>query len=360
MAVELTKTIGKRAPDGAWEVPILGDIGFFGVDGAELIRELNAVKPSAVKFLIYSPGGAVYDAIAIAGFIQDKGIECYAEIYGTCMSAATVFAALAGPKRTSIAAGSMFLVHMPYGGDQKSIDNATDWLIDLYVKSYGWSKAEARKHMEAEDGNGILWTADEAKELGVVGEVMKMSIAAHFKQKHTAMAENKNTVKVTAKVKLSTMDAIRAAMGEGAEVEVEVSADEALTAELEQAKADATAANAKVTELEAKVAEHEAGAITDAQKVSDAENAAKEAVEQVTAKDEEIKNLKAQVKALDDKQPGATRTVANNQAASVAAMPGTATDPTKEFVGNVFSQMDEVQKAKHAVEVRNRKQANKA
>ena len=108
-------TICKRAPDGAWEIPILGDIGFFGTNGEDLIRELNAVKPDKVKFIIYSPGGAVYDAIAVAGWIREKGIECYAEIYGVCASAATVFAALAGPKNTAISPGSMFLIHMPYG-----------------------------------------------------------------------------------------------------------------------------------------------------------------------------------------------------------------------------------------------------
>ncbi len=118
----------KRAPDGAWEIPILGDIGFFGTNGEDLIRELQAVKPDVVKFIIYSPGGMVYDAIAVAGWIQEKGIECYAEIYGVCASAATIFAALAGPKRTAIAPGSMFLVHMPYGGDQKAITEAQNIL----------------------------------------------------------------------------------------------------------------------------------------------------------------------------------------------------------------------------------------
>lgn len=165
-------TLGKRAPDGAWDIPLVGDVGAPGFSSEDLLRELLWAKPKAIRFIISSPGGLVYDAIAVAGWIREQGIEVYAEIYGLCMSAATVFAALAGPKRTAMAPGSMFLVHKPYGGDEKAVDNAMSFLVDLYASAYGWSKAEAKKHIEAEDGEGVLWTAAEAKKIGVVGEIM--------------------------------------------------------------------------------------------------------------------------------------------------------------------------------------------
>ncbi len=315
MPAEAIKTYGKRAPDGAWEVPVLGDIGFFGIDGADLIRELNAVKPSTVKFLIYSPGGAVYDAIAVAGYIQDKGIECYAEIFGTCMSAATVFAALAGPKRTAIAAGSMFLVHMPYGGDQKAIDNAADYLIDLYVKSYGWTKAEARKHMEADEGNGILWTADEAKELGVVSEVMKMSLAAHYKQKHTAMAEKKKT---TVTVNLNLGERVSAAFG--GQVTAEIDVDQAVADQL--AEKDTRIAQLETELAEAKKAP-EAEEVQEEVKEEVKEEAPAEPAE-VVAMRTDLAKANARVAELEAamKKPLAKATVGDNRAAGVGAAPG--------------------------------------
>lgn len=248
---EAPTVFAKRAPDGAWEIPILGDIGFFGTNGEDLIRELQAVKPETVKFIIYSPGGAVYDAIAVAGWLIEHKIKCYAEIYGVCASAATVFAAVAGPKNTAIAPGSMFLVHMPFGGDQKAIDNAADFMIDLYAKAYGWSKAEARKHMEANNGDGVLWNVKEAKTIGVVGEIMegaKVAARLHLNEQTIAMSENK--IKVEAFVKLGAADAIKAVAG-GVKAEVEIDATDeqkALKELADQATADRIAAETKAKE----------------------------------------------------------------------------------------------------------------
>lgn len=355
----IKNTFGKRAPDGAWEVSILGDIGFFGVDGAELIRELKSVNPSVVRFIIYSPGGAVYDAIAVAGWILDKGIECYAEIYGVCASAATVFAALAGPKNTAIAPGSMFLVHMPYGGDQKAIDNATDFLVDLYAKSYGWTKAEARKYMEAEEGQGIFWTASEAKKLGILSEIMEgAKVAAHYqiapveqKEKTIAMSDKKK-LKVTATVHLTTMEAARAAFSDkGTLAEVEIDMEQATAdamagkdTEIAQKDAEIEALKKKVTELEAAKPEDQTPKVEALSKEVEGVKA------EVTAKDKEIEELKAQLKA-----PVTTKTVANNTAAQIAASPNTGKDEKSEFVGQVFAQMTDVQKAQHAAKVKAKK-----
>lgn len=322
--MDVKKTLGKRAPDGAWEIPIVGEIGFFGTNGEDLIRELNAVRPDKVKFVIYSPGGAVYDAIAVAGFIRDKGIECYAEIYGVCASAATVFAALAGPKNTSIAPGSMFLIHMPFGGDQKLIDNAVDFLVGLYGSAYGWSKSEAKKHMEAEDGRGIFWTAKEAKSMGLVSEIMEgAKVAAHYNINTTAMAEEKKTITAKVKVKLTTMEAARAAFGDGTEVEVEVAPEEATAAAIEEKDARIAELEAENEALKAKAQEGEAGQEARAQLETEA-NAAKAALQ---AKEDEhvkaINDLKAAHEAAiaELKKPLAKKTVGDNGAPGVAEMP---------------------------------------
>lgn len=327
-AAEIKNTFGKRAPDGAWEIPILGDIGFFGVDGADLIRELQAVKPTQVRFTIYSPGGAVYDAIAVVGYMLEKGIESFTEIYGVCASAATVFAAHSGPKNTAIAPGSLFLVHMPFGGDQKAIDNATAFLVDLYVKAYGWTKAEAKNYMLANDNEGEFWTAAEAKKLGVCSEIMEgAKVAAHYQLKPTAMADNKTKVPV----KLTFGKAVSAAFGGEvtAEVDVEQATADAIKekdeeiatlkgqiATLEEAakpsegmvpEAQVTEAKAKVTELEATIA---SGAVT------------------LAAKDTDIAALNTKIKELEAKVPLASRTIANNTDASIGRKPGEGDAPS--------------------------------
>lgn len=249
-----TKTIGKRAPDGAWEIPIIGEVGSFDLSGEALLRELMWVKPTSVRFVIYSPGGYVYDAIAVAGWITEHNVECYAEIYGLCASAATVYAALAGPKRTAIAPGSMFLVHQPYGGDEKSIENATSFLVDLYIKAYGWTKAEAKAHMEASNGEGILWDAAEAKKLGVAGEIMEgAKVAAHYQQNLKTMS--KNTITAKAVVKLSAIDAVKAALSEGVTVDVEIDADKVSADAIAAKDAEIAKLTKEVEDMKAKAAE---------------------------------------------------------------------------------------------------------
>lgn len=324
------RVFGKRAPDGVYDIPVLGDIGFFGTAGEDLIRELMYVKPQQVRFTIYSPGGLVYDAIAVAGYIRDKGIECFAEIYGFCASAATVFAALAGPKNTSIAPGSLFLVHMPYGGDEKGIENAAEFLQSLYVSAYGWTKAEARKHMEANEGQGILWTAKEAKSLGVVSEIMEgAKVAAHFNINTT----NMSTMKVQAKVKLDAIEAVKAALTDGVEAEVEVNIEQATADALSEKdstiadlKKQAEDLNAKIEELEAtqKPAEGQPTAEQLAEVEAKVQGLTEEVsakAEAIAAKEKELEGLKAQVAELTAKLPAATPVVANNMEASVASTP---------------------------------------
>lgn len=320
------KILGKRAPDGAYEVLIVGDIGFFGVDGADLIREINSVKPSSIKFLIYSPGGAVYDAIAAVTFIKEQGIECYAEIYGTCASAATLFAALAGPKRTAVAPGAIFAVHMPFlvGGtpdkrDQQAIDNAAEFCATMYAGAYGWTKAKARKFMEEDGGKGTYWTAEDIKRDGIASELMTLAnLAARYNLNQPAMAENKNKLKVNATVKLTTMEAARAAFsndGITSEVEVDIEKEtadaiaekDARIAELETENAELKAAKpaegtvvpvAEVEEVKAKATELEA---------TIAEN-----TKAIAEKDGELVKAQAKIKELEAQIPLAKKTVANN------------------------------------------------
>lgn len=350
------KTLGKRAPDGTYEIPIVGDIGFFGVDGADLIRELMAVKPKAVRFLIYSPGGAVYDAIAVVGYMLEQGIESYTEVYGLCASAATVFAAHSGPKNTAIAPGSLFLVHTPYGSDQKAVDNATAFLVDLYTKAYGWTKAEAKKHMEAEDGEGILWTASEAKQNGVVGEIMQgMKVAARLNINAAAMSEEKKEgTKITAKVKLSTMEAIRAAVGEGATVEVEV--DEAVAATLAEKEARIAELSKELNAL--KAAQGDAATATASAEAAKAEavQAKADLAKATEANTKAIDALKADhAKAIADlKKPLASATVPDNT--EPKADPKTV-DPAVKAVASMLKGMSPMDRAKMEVAARRREKA---
>ena len=80
--------------------------------------------------------------------------------------------------------------------------------------------------------------AAEAKKLGVAGEIMEgAKVAAHYQQNLKTMS--KNTITAKAVVKLSAIDAVKAALSEGVTVDVEIDAD----------KVSADAIAARVAEL---------------------------------------------------------------------------------------------------------------
>lgn len=323
---DLKRTIGKRAPDGAWEIPIVGPIGDWGgTKGEDLIRELSYVKPKTVRFVVYSPGGAVYDAIAVVGYMTANGIESYTEIFGFCASAATVFAAHSGPKNTVIAPGSMFLVHMPFGGDQKAIDNAVEYLLDLYTKSYGWSRSEARKHMQANEGRGLLWSAKEAKALGVVSEIMEgAKVAAHFNS--DIMSEQVETV-----TEVAEKEEVKAETSAP-----EVKAEEPTKAVLKLTVAEALKATTGGLEITEDVVSRAIASETKARK--DAEVLAAERGDLLTAAKAELEKAKTEIdatKALlvkaneeiaDMKKPKGEVPKEDNQDAAIGRIPGTDAD----------------------------------
>lgn len=352
------KILGKRAPDGVYEIPLLGDVGYFGFRGEDLIRELIYVKPAKVRFTIYSPGGAVYDAIAVVGFMQANGIESFTEIYGYCASAATVFAAHSGPKNTAIAPGSMFLVHMPFHEDgnddegaKKAIENAVDFLIALYVSAYGWTKAEARKYMEANDGNGIPWTAAECKKLGIASEIMEgAKVAARLNINPAAMADTKKTIKVQAKVSLGTLDAIRASLGEGATYEVEVPVEEETAKVIADAEARIADLEKENADLKAKAEGADTANAATATAQAEAVQAKADLDAKVKAHADELAKINAdhaaKVKALEARIPAAKPTIANNQEGTIAASPNSDENPNVLALRSVLAAASPLTKSK--------------
>ena len=313
------------------QIWVTGEIGV-DVRFADLQRALtHYVEGSAEIILnIYSHGGYLDDATAFYDWIADIGIKFKVRIWGTAMSAATVIAAAAGRANIEIAPNATWMIHETQGGTDEMRSIGNDSLVRVYRTLTGKKEKEIREMIAAT----TTLNATEAVKHGFAGKVMKssMRLAAMYEaqpieinDKTPAMADNK-TIKVQAQVKLATMDAARAAFSaEGVTTEVEVN--------IEQATADALAAKdvviaAKEAELATLRAEHEkAVGVAQAEAITNAQQEAVTAKADLATANEAhtkvIDALKAEhdaaIKAL--KAPIADPTVANNQAAAVAAMP---------------------------------------
>mgnify|MGYP000843955833 FL=1 len=310
---------------------------------------------------IYSHGGFLDDATAFYDWAKNSGIKFQVIVWGTAMSAATVIAAAAGKKNIKIAENASWMVHECHGGTDEMNGIGNDSLARIYNELTGKKDKEIRSLMSATTTYG----AKDAVKEGWCGSVLKTTarLAAMYDaapvnlEQQPAMADNKKTITMKVKAKLTTMEALRAAVGDGTELEVEVPVEDTTAAAIAEKDARIAELEKENAELTGKVAESAADQESRATLETEA-NAAKAAL--ATAASEHEKAVAALNKAHADaiaelKKPMAKATVADNQDGAVAAMPGAVKSEKSEFVGQVFAGMTEVQKAQHEATMKRKK-----
>lgn len=158
-------------------INLVGDVDedmFRLLDSA--MSEMEADSRASITIKINSPGGLVYQAMAIVGRIQESKCQIVTKGYGTVMSAATLILA-SGDKR-SMSKHSWFMHHeSAYGvegrhSEMKAIVAQTEREEEQWA---GWMAEFSKRPKEywLKEGVGIdaYFTADELLEAGVVDEL---------------------------------------------------------------------------------------------------------------------------------------------------------------------------------------------
>jgi ATP-dependent Clp protease protease subunit len=154
------------------EIDIMGTIGW-DVTAQDVSRQLRDAAPGPLALRINSPGGSVFDGLAIANMISRRG-DVTAIVDGLAASAASIIAI--GAERRVMAPGTLLMIHNPWsmaGGNADDLRKEADVLdviagemAKLYADASGGklSKAEALAIMEEE-----TWlTGEQAVALGLV------------------------------------------------------------------------------------------------------------------------------------------------------------------------------------------------
>jgi ATP-dependent Clp protease, protease subunit len=190
------KANGKRG-----EIYIYEEIGagwYGGITAksfAETMKELGNV--SALDIYINSPGGSVFDGIAIYNQIKRFNGEKVVHIDGIAASIASVIA-MAGDK-IRIADNGMMMIHDPWSvafgtADEMrkmadSLDKVRDTILDTYVLATGGDRADISDLMAAE-----TWlSADESVEKGFATEKGDSKNVLNKADVFTLLAKFKNT-----------------------------------------------------------------------------------------------------------------------------------------------------------------------
>jgi ATP-dependent protease ClpP protease subunit len=161
--------------DGATEVAIYDEIGWFGVGASEFINEVRNVSASEITVRLSSPGGDVFDGIAIHNALRAHPAKVTVHVDGLAASIASVIA-LAGD-RVVMQPHSQMMIHdassMCYGqaADMRELaerlDRQSDNIAGVYAERAGGTVAEWRDRMRGE----TWFSADEAVAAGLADEV---------------------------------------------------------------------------------------------------------------------------------------------------------------------------------------------
>lgn len=166
----LAKASGKRGEIYVYEA--IGEGWFGGITAksfADSLRELGNV--AALDIYINSPGGSVFDGVAIHNLIKrHAAAEKIVHVDGIAASIASIIA-MAGTE-IRIAANGMLMIHDPWGmsigtaADMRrqadALDKVRSTLLDTYVARTGREANQVSDWMTAE-----TWmTADEAVDRG--------------------------------------------------------------------------------------------------------------------------------------------------------------------------------------------------
>jgi ATP-dependent Clp endopeptidase proteolytic subunit ClpP len=177
--------IKAAADESAAEIFIFDEIGFFGLTARDFIEELKPLAGRDLVVRINSPGGAVFDGLAIHNALARHTGEVTVTVEGIAASIASVIA-MAGDQ-VIMPANTLMMIHDPSGvvvgtaEDMEKMAGALGKIKAALVSAYTAKSGLARERVESIMAEETWLNADEAVELGFADEVIAaMDIAATF------------------------------------------------------------------------------------------------------------------------------------------------------------------------------------
>lgn len=159
------------------EIMLYDEIGFWGVTASEFNKQLSGIKAKTINLRVNSPGGDVFDGIAIYNALRDHPARVVTHIDGVAASIASVIA-LAGDE-VRMAENAFMMIHnawgmvIGYAEDMRKeadlLDKVSGSLLMAYENKTTSSSAEIQAWMDDE----TWFTAEEAAEAGFVDEITR-------------------------------------------------------------------------------------------------------------------------------------------------------------------------------------------
>jgi ATP-dependent Clp protease, protease subunit len=139
-------------------VYIYDEISWFGVDAAVIVKDIAAIEADTIHLRINSPGGSVFDGMAIYNSLKQHKAKVVTHIDGLAASIASIIA-LAGDEIVA-GEGAYMMIHSPWAvviGDAEDLrkeadllDQMTGTFAEIYQNKSGMKSDEVLDMMAAE------------------------------------------------------------------------------------------------------------------------------------------------------------------------------------------------------------------
>lgn len=168
---------------------VFDEIGWGGITGEMIARELDFANGDDVELRVNSPGGDVFEGVAIYNMLRNYSGNVRVVVDGLAASIASIIAL--GGDEIVMNQGSFFMIHNPWSGAMGEandfrkqadvLDSIRDQLLGIYQKATGMDEEEIIAMMDAE-----TWlTAEQAIEMGfATSQESFTKVAASLKTKY--------------------------------------------------------------------------------------------------------------------------------------------------------------------------------
>lgn len=166
-----------RNADGSEaHIDIMDEIGLWGITADQFVKDLRAITAPVVQVNINSPGGDVFDGLAVYNALQQRSGRVVCNVYGLAASIASVIAMAGSELR--MAKTAYLMIHDPtvfVWGGAKDLRDTADLLdkikgtiVGIYAEKSARHEAGADKDELAKLMTDETWlTAEEAKAKGL-------------------------------------------------------------------------------------------------------------------------------------------------------------------------------------------------
>ena len=190
---ENTVQLRGEVTNGALELAILGPIGESmwdgdGITAKAVEKTLSAYGGGEIVVLLDSPGGSVFDGVAIKNLLQRHPANVTVEVIGEATSAGSIIAM--GGNTIKMHVSAMMMIHRPtllmggYAEDFRRAAEMLDKIQDSIVDAYAERTSKLTRDQLVEMVNAETWlSADDAVSAGLADEIMRGKAPKETKSK---------------------------------------------------------------------------------------------------------------------------------------------------------------------------------